>query len=241
MSVRCSRIAVAAVMSSSLLAGLAVAESSGATTPDTAAETSGATTPDSIVEASAPATSESADVEILPPDESWDGLTRGELDARSWQWVLSFPEEAIPWFDSTGERCGYGQSGPVFFLVPTEREITCVAAEGTAIWVMVSNNVCSAPDFGRNEDELRACATEGVDGVTDYQAVVNGEEVANLDAYRTVSPMFNLTIPENHVGDWEPGVFQAVSGGYSFIIAPPPPGQYEMGAAPLEWLTQRAG
>jgi hypothetical protein len=40
--------------------------------------------------------------------------------------------------------------------------------------------------------------------------------------------MFNLTIPENHVGDWEPGVVQAVSADYSFIIAPPPPGQYEI-------------
>ena len=46
MSLRRSRIAVAAVMSASLLAGLGVAESSGATTPDTTAETSGATTPD---------------------------------------------------------------------------------------------------------------------------------------------------------------------------------------------------
>ena len=177
----------------------------------------------------------SAAVEILPPDESWSGLTRGELDARSWQWVLSFPEEAIPWFDTTGERCGYGQSGPVFFLVPTHNEITCVVAEGT-VWVMVSNVVCPAPDFGLNEEELRACAIEGIDGVTELQARVNGEDVANLDAYRTVSPMFNLTIPENHVGDWEPGVVQAVSADYSFIIAPPPPGQYE-----IEWTSTPTG
>ena len=41
MSLRRSRIAVAAVMSSSLLAGLAVAESSGATTPDTTLPSTG--------------------------------------------------------------------------------------------------------------------------------------------------------------------------------------------------------
>ena len=114
-------------LSASLLCGLAVAETSGATISDTDAEasiatmsetlseTTVATTPDTAAESSAPATPESAAVEILPPDEPWGGLTRGEWDARSWQWVLSLPEDINPWFDTTGERCGYGQSGPVSF------------------------------------------------------------------------------------------------------------------------------
>jgi hypothetical protein len=68
------RIAVAAVMSSSLLAGLALGESSGATTLDTTAETSATATPDSIVEATAPATSEAGALEILPPHQPWGGL-----------------------------------------------------------------------------------------------------------------------------------------------------------------------
>jgi hypothetical protein len=49
--------------------------------------------------------------------------------------------------------------------------------------------------------------------MTDYQARVNGDEIANLDAYCTASPKFNLTLPENNVWDAEPGVLQAVSGG----------------------------
>ena len=32
-------------------------------------------------------TSETAAVEILPPDESWAGVTRGEWSARWWQWA----------------------------------------------------------------------------------------------------------------------------------------------------------
>ena len=42
-------------------------------------------------------------VEILPPDESWAGLTRGELDARFWQWNMSMPEDVNPYFDD--DRC----------------------------------------------------------------------------------------------------------------------------------------
>ena len=95
--------------------------------------------------------------------------------------------------------------------------------------------VAPPPYFGRNEEELRACASEAIDGATDFQAHVNLEEVANLDTYRTVSPLFNLTLRENNVWDAEPGVVQAVSGGYSFIIAPPPPGQYE-----IAWTTKYA-
>jgi hypothetical protein len=197
----------------SLLSGLAVPETGGATAPDTAA------------------------VEILPPDEPWAGATRGEWDARWWQWAVSMPEAVNPNFDTSGERCGYGQSGPVFFLpgnvVGEEAaEITCVVAEGSAIYVNVAGAECSTveppPFFGRTEDELRACATEAVDQATDIQARVNGQDVADLDAYRTTSPMFTITFPENNIVGIEPGIGQVVSEAISFIIAPPPPGDYEI-------------
>ena len=252
MSLRRSRIAIAAVMSSSLLVGLGVAGSSGATTSedtvtdanvtptsDSVVEASVAATPDTAAETSVPATPGSAAVEILPPDESWGGLTRGEWDARSWQWVFSMPEDVSPWDDTTGERCGYGQVGPIFFVTGGPPQ-TCVVTAGTAIYVAVANAECSTveppPWFGRNEDELRACATGWADGVTDLQARVNGQDVANLDAYRMSSPLFTITLPEDNVLGVESGVAEAVSEGYSFIIAPPPPGRYE-----IEWSAQYPG
>ncbi len=214
---RCrTRVAIVAV--SSVLAGLAVGESSAATTPGAVA------------------------LEILPPDEPWAGVTRGEWDARWWQWAISMPVDVNPGADATGERCGLGQSGPVFFLPgnfgiepPVER--TCVVAEGTAIYVTPANVECSTveppPFFGRTEDELRGCATTGLDEATDLQARVNGQDVAELETYRTSSPLFTLTFPENNVFGVEPGVAQAVSEAYSFIIAPPPPGDYEIAVSTM--------
>ena len=163
-------------------------------------------------------------------------MTRGEWDARWWQWAVSMPEDINPSFDPTGERCGYGQSGPVFFLPASfggeALERTCVVAEGTAIYVDAASTECSTveppPFFGRTEDELRACASATLDQATDYQASVNGQDVADLDTYRTGSPLFTLTFPENNIFGVEPGVAQAVSETYSFIIAPPPPGEYEI-------------
>jgi hypothetical protein len=219
----------------SLLAGLAVAETSGATsTPDTAVETSVATSLEMVTDTGVATSAETGVVEILPPGESWGGATRGEWTARAYQWGLSLPADVSPMFDPTGERCGYGQSGPVFFWVGGDQasEVACVVAEGTAIYVNVVGTECSTieppPYFGRTEDELRACASALVDEhVTEAQARVNGEDV-DLDGYRTTSPMFTITYPENNIFGVEPGVAQAVSDSYSFIIAPPPPGEYEI-------------
>jgi hypothetical protein len=179
-------------------------------------------------------------VTVLAPDEPYAGLSRGEWDARWWQWTFSFPLELSPSVDPTGERCGYGQFGPVFFLpgnYGAPGTVTCVVPEGTAIFVPVFGAGCSSveppPYFGRNEEELRACAASFADDAfTDLQARINGEEVPDLEDYRSSSPVFPLPFPANHVFFEVPkeisGVALAVAEGYSFIVAPPPPGEYEI-------------
>ena len=89
--------------------------------------------------------------------------------------------------------------------------------------------------FGQSEDDLRACTARELDESTDgnQQYRVNGQEVADLDSYRTASPLFTVTLPENNIFGVEPGVAQAVSEAYSFIIAPPPPGEYEISFSTL--------
>jgi hypothetical protein len=175
-------------------------------------------------------TAETAAVEILLPDEPWAGLTRGEWDARGWQWSLSLP----PDFDASGGRCGYGQVEPVFFLPgSTQAEITCVVAEGTAIFVKFAGVECSTvepePYFGRTEDELRACAIAALDGeLLDYQARIDGHDVADLDTYHSVSPLFTITFAEDNRFQVPPAIGQSVAAAYSFIIAPPAPGEYEI-------------
>jgi hypothetical protein len=213
MSLSRAHTSVAAGLSLSLLTCLAFAQSSDATAPDGAV------------------------VEILPPDEQWGGAARSEWDAQWWQRAFTMPEEISPYFDPTGERCGYQQSGPVFILPGNFAggivDRTCVVAEGTAIHVLVAGGTCSTveppPYFGRNEDELRACASASFDNdVTDFEARVNGQAVADLNAYRTTSPMFTITFPEHNPVGIEPDVGQVVSDAVSFIIAPPPPGEYEI-------------
>jgi hypothetical protein len=216
----------------SLLTGLAVVDSTGATTPeDTIAETSVAAVSDNAADTST-ATPGIAEVEVLPPDEPWAGVNRAEWTARAWQWWLSLPEDVSP--NMTGEGCGYGQAGPVFLLPIPYGEVLdfeCVVAEGAAIYATVFFAECSTteppPYFARDEDELRACTSGHLDGATNH-ATINGQEVADLEAYRLASPAFPLTLSEGNLNLAEPGVALSMAESYNFIIAPPSPGDYEI-------------
>ncbi len=188
-------------------------------------------------------TGEGGEITILDPDESYAGVTRGEWDARWWQWALSLPAEINPNVDLTSEGCGYGQAGPVFFLpgnftgAPSTTTATCVVPEGVAIFVGVGGNECATveppPYFGRDEEDLRACAVAATDGVTNLQASINGEPVPDLETYRVSSPLFPLTLPDDSAFGAPAGVALSVADDYSFIIAPPPPGEYEIAASAL--------
>lgn len=184
-------------------------------------------------------------VAVLAPDASYGGATRGEWVARWWQRAVSVPEEINPSFDPTGERCGFGQYGPVSVLAgafttePHDR--TCVVAEGPAIYVRIVGMGCTTveppPFSGRTEAELRECVSANAEDILEDGLRINGEPVEGLDAYRrTASPLFTLTFAEGTVFGVPAGVAESVSASYSVIIAPPSPGAYE-----ITGLTQLAG
>jgi hypothetical protein len=202
-------IAIATVMSASLLTGLAVAERTVATTSP-----------------------EEASVEVLAPDESWDGVSRAEWTARAWQWWLSLPTDVNP--SETNQGCGYGQAGPVYFLPIGADNVHCVVAEGTAIYVTAEWSQCStiepAPSFGRNEEELQACASLDNTGITSH-VTINGHDVGDTGRYRLATAAFPITLSEGNVNLAQPGVALAVAETTNFIIAPPPPGDYEIVAS----------
>ena len=84
------------------------------------------------------------------------------------------------------------------------------------------------PFFGRNEEELRACAVSHVSTFLDLEASINGEAVPDLEDYRASTPLFTFYFAEDNFFEVPEGVASAVGEGYNFIIAPPPPGEYEI-------------
>lgn len=186
------------------------------------------------------ATPEGGSLTILEPDELVGGASLGEWQARNWQWAVSLPEASNPNFDPTGDWCGYGQFGPVFFLPASYTEeppsdLTCVVPAGTALLVSIGGSECSTveppPFFGRDEAELTACAAAFTDTIVSMEASIDGQPVADLERYRAVSPLSTFWFPEDNFFGVPGGVAQFVADGYSFIIAPPAPGEYEIAVA----------
>lgn len=174
---------------------------------------------------------------VLPPDAEVEGLSLGEWKARWWQWFFSLPEESNPLFDETGERCGYGQFGPVFFLAgaPASVERACTVPLGLTILVPVTGAECSTveppPFFGRDEAELRSCAVaamnEALDtDITAMEVTVDGQAVGDLEPYRVSTSLFSLVLPPgNLLGTTEP-VANSVADGYQVLLAPLPEGDH---------------
>lgn len=174
------------------------------------------------------ATPTAQNVAVLPPDEPIYGASLGEWNARQWQWTLSLPVAVNPGQDATGAACGYGQSGPVFF-VPRNFP-PCVVPAGAALFVPIAGAACSTaefpPDAGWSEAERRACAAAEADRYAGIAVRVDGREVPNIGAYRASSPAFAVSLPEPNVLGVPAGVAVAVADGYQVMLGPLPPGDH---------------
>jgi hypothetical protein len=174
-----------------------------------------------------------ANPRVLPPHAHAYGRTLGEWSAAWWQWAISLPVSAHPLFDTAG--CDTAQSGPVWFLggaftgISTTRE--CTVPRGKAILFPIVNVECSTieppPFFGSNEEELRACAGAFMDTAFGLGATVDGRSLQDLDAYRTQSPVFEFSGPDDNVL-FIPGPVSgmSVSDGVWILLAPLSSGEH---------------
>ena len=171
---------------------------------------------------------------VLPPDAEVAGLGLGEWSARQWQWFVSFPEAIHPYLDETGERCGLGQSGPVFFLtgsvVSVER--TCTVPLGATLYVGLGGAECSTveppPYFGRDEAELRACTAASADTIPidEIEMIIDGQPVDDLSPYRASTPLFTFVFPEGNLFGVPAGAADAVADGYQALLGPLAEGEH---------------
>ena len=62
-------------------------------------------------------------------------------------------------------------------------------------------------------------------------ASIDGEAVADVEQYRTTSPMFTLSFPEDNLFGVPAGSASAVADGYALMLAPLPEGDHEIVAS----------
>lgn len=171
----------------------------------------------------------------FPANTTQYNLTYGDWTAKWWQWLVSIPQDRNPAVDETGENCGEGQSGPVWFLSGTFGGLAarnCDIPAGKSILFSALNAECSYAEYPdlRTESELRSCAVSSNDGVTELMVTIDGQtiEYSQLISYRVQSPLFNLTLPENNIFGLPASTTQAVSDGFWVFLPPLGPGQHEI-------------
>lgn len=195
-----------------------------------------------IAQEATPVASPTAEELVLPPDQPVAGLSLEQLTIQAWSWANTLPVDVSPLVDETGEWCGYGQPGPVFFLPgsilsesPTR---TCLVPAGMPILLPLIGANCSTveppPFFGADEAGLSACLTDLFAGTTITQTVtVDGVEISNevIERYLHRTPMFSVALPENNIFDLPAGVAGIMVEGYDLLLAPLPPGEHTIVAS----------
>ncbi len=160
---------------------------------------------------------------VLPPNANAFGKSYAQWSAAWWRWHLRLPATDHPAFDITGENCGDGQSGKVWFLTgaftsefPINEFNTiiredCRVPSGKAIFFPIINVECSTIEAdpymlvpGKNGN-AGICAKKFFDGraavVKDLSAKIDGTSLTNLEAYRFQSPVFRFEFddPEDNI------------------------------------------
>jgi hypothetical protein len=180
----------------------------------------------------ASATAFAASVSVVQPSQAaaQTGKTYGQWSAAWWQYVLSFPAtSANPGLDTTGAGCQNGQSGDVFFLVgsfvgPVDRT-ECGVPGGKFLFFPLINFVAVATEPSDTEASLRAQIARCEDKAKTLHASVDGVVIDNLNPhttpFRTLSPVFSVTLPGNNLAGLAQGTYSpAVGDGYYLLLAP---------------------
>lgn len=171
--------------------------------------------------------------QVYPINSKPFGLTYGEWSAKWWQWGLSIPTKDSPIVDETGTKCAVGQNNSnVWFLSGHgggEVSRACSIPAGKAIFFPVINVECdyTSPNL-KTESDLRKCATDDQNKVSNLRATVDGVAIPDLEKYRAQSPLFNMTVPKDNVMGIPPGTTQAVSDGFWVFLKPLSPGKHEI-------------
>ena len=170
---------------------------------------------------------------IFTPDSSPYGLTFGEWTSKWWQWFVSIPNDANhPLNDAKG--CpSTNQAGPVWFLagsITGYAERTCTIPQGKAILQPILMQECSTAEQSslKTESELRACAVSSASHFRNMEVTIDGVHLKDMQKYSAVSPLFNVTFPDNPIMAATPGTSPAVVAGTWIFLGPLPEGTHEI-------------
>ncbi len=171
------------------------------------------------------------DISPLTVDASVAGISQPELTKRWWQWAGSFDGDESPVADVSGERCGAGQDGPVWFLAgtygsaPAHRK--CHLPAGKYVFFPLINYIvmprCQA--CTNTCDHMMTAARDVTDRPMGLFAELDGRSFTGLNEHRVAAGRcFNMA--ERVPG--APAIEPSASDGYWLLLPPLPKGEHSL-------------
>jgi hypothetical protein len=159
------------------------------------------------------------------------GISLPMWTTKWWQWFISIPNNQHPFADTTGDKCGTNQEGPVWYLTGSAGNVVrnCVIPSDKAIFFPILNTECSyseSPEL-KTEKDLRKCAVTSNNNA-DLKAILDNRLIKSIDKYRVTSPLFNVTYPSDPVFPTNSNFSQAVSDGWFIMLEPLKPGSHQL-------------
>jgi hypothetical protein len=158
----------------------------------------------------------------VAPGTSVAGQSQQIWSERWWQWASSFPRDASPVSDSTGERCGAGQSAPVWFLAGAFGSATvarhCTVPKDTYLFFPLVNAVVFP---NRNSTVTCADAQQQAQAETDNPEIlvaeIDAKRIPALESHRqATSRCFDLAAK----ADVHISIFPSAADGYYLMLSP---------------------
>ena len=171
---------------------------------------------------------------IIPPNAHYAGLTYDEWLAALNQWILAVPAADNANLVGNEDKIAVGQPRHVWFLSNIAQPVVdrhFIIPAGTALYASIfgvaADNFLCGPDTNYTVKQLRDIAASIVDSFTNTEVEVDGVPVNDVAAYRSTSPVFASTLPDNNVlqyvgcDDALPGTYgPMVADGYGLLLAP---------------------
>jgi hypothetical protein len=168
---------------------------------------------------------------VYSPNSAPFGTPFIDWTTKWWKWFIAIPNSQHPFADTTGERCGKSQEGPVWYLVGAggHAERNCSIPSDKAILFPILNSECSYSESPtlKSEQELRKCAVDA-DKNAVLKATIDNREIKDIDRYKVTSGIFNVTYSNDPVFPTNSNVSEAVSDGWFIMLEPLKPGNHEI-------------
>jgi len=174
-------------------------------------------------------------IEVFKPNENPFTLSYEDHVINFWKFTCKLPKNKNPAIDNNGqkdENANQNSNSPVFYLNFSREgdslvERRCKVPREKGIFVPAMSVEVSEKEIQNSSaDNLKKIAKKDQDSVRNLSVKLDGNEVNDVNSYRTSTDVFQLEFPQDPLFDVSPGTCQAVADGFYLITKPLSPGTH---------------